>query len=70
MCNLYSSKDLLSSENNSTYCTTIITLKDGNKTEYALSDNSYTSFTHAKPHVHVFACLTLPYKLMYLVLKQ
>ncbi len=48
MCNLYSSKYLLSSENNST---AIIVKKAGNKTEYTLSDNSYTSFNHAKPHV-------------------
>ncbi len=49
MCNLYSSKDLLSSENNSTY--SHYCQKAGNKTEYTLSDNSYTSFNHAKPHV-------------------
>ncbi len=50
MCNLYSSKDLLSSETNSTnshYCQK----KAGNKTEYTLTDNSYASFNHAKPHV-------------------
>ncbi len=41
MCNLYRSIDLLSSENNSA----------GKKSEYTLSDNSYTSFNHAKPHV-------------------
>ncbi len=41
MCNLYySSKDLLSSENNSTY--SHYCQKAGNKTEYTLSDNSYT----------------------------
>ncbi len=49
MCNLYSSKDLLSSENNSTYSHYF--KKASNKTEYTLSDNSYTSFNHAKPHV-------------------
>ncbi len=37
MCNLYSSKNVLSSENNSTYSIIV------NKTEYTLSDNSYTS---------------------------
>ncbi len=50
MCNLYGSKDLLSSKYNSTY-STIIVKKAGNQTEYTLSDNSYTSFNHAKPHV-------------------
>ncbi len=50
MCNLYSSsKDLLSSE--ITQHTAIIVKKAGNKTEYTLSDNSYTLFNHAKPHV-------------------
>ncbi len=49
MCNLYSSKYLLSSENNLTYSHYFE--KAGNKTEYTLSDNSYTSFNHAKPHV-------------------
>ncbi len=49
MCNLYSSKDLLSYENNSTY--SHYCQKAGNKSEYTLSDNSYTSFNHAKPHV-------------------
>ncbi len=49
MCTLYSSKDLLSSENNSTY--SHYCQKAGNKSEYTLSDNSYTSFNHAKPHV-------------------
>ncbi len=49
MCNLYSSNDLLSSENNSTY--SHYCQKSCNKTEYTLSDNSYTSFNHAKPHV-------------------
>ncbi len=49
MRNLYSSK---------IYCplkitqhTAIIVKKAGNKSEYTLSDNSYTSFKHAKPHV-------------------
>ncbi len=27
----------------------IIVKKDGNKTEYTLNDNSYTSYNHAKP---------------------
>ncbi len=52
MCNLYSSKD---------YCplkitqhTDIIVKKASNKTEYTLSENSYTSFNHAKPHVLFF----------------
>ncbi len=36
MCNLYSCKYLLSSENNSTY-THYCQKKDGNKTEYTLS---------------------------------
>ncbi len=49
MCNFYSSKDLLSSE--ITQHTTIIVKQAGNKSEYTLSDNSYTSFNHAKPHV-------------------
>ncbi len=31
--------------------TAIIVKKDGNKTEYTLSDNSYTLFNHAKPDV-------------------
>ncbi len=31
--------------------TAIIVKKAGNKTEYTLSGNSYTSFNHAKPHV-------------------
>ncbi len=31
--------------------TAIIVKKAGNKTEYTLSDNSYTSFNHATPHV-------------------
>ncbi len=42
MCNLYSSKDLH---------TAIIVKKAGNKSEYTLSDNSYTSFNHVKTHV-------------------
>ncbi len=46
MCNLYSSKDLLSSQHTAT-----IVKNAGNKSEYALSDNSYTSFIHGKPHV-------------------
>ncbi len=46
---LYSSKYLLSSE--ITQHTAIIVKKAGNKSEYTLSDNSYTSFNHAKPHV-------------------
>ncbi len=50
MCNLYSSKDLLSSETNSTY-SHYCQKKAGNKTEYTLTDNSYASFNHAKPHV-------------------
>ncbi len=37
MCNLYSSKDLLSSQHTAT-----IVKNAGNKSEYALSDNSYT----------------------------
>ncbi len=49
MCNLYSSKYLLFSEN--TQHTAIIVKKAGNKSEYTLSDNSYTSFNHTKPHV-------------------
>ncbi len=49
MCNLYSSKDLLSSEK--TQHTAIIVKKAGNKTEYTLSDNSYTLFNHTKPHI-------------------
>ncbi len=57
-----------------THHTAIIVKKAGNKTEYTLSDNSYTSFNHAKPrpihHVHVFVCLTGPYKFVYLVLEQ
>ncbi len=31
--------------------TVIIVKKSGNKREYTRSDNSYTSFNHAKPHV-------------------
>ncbi len=34
--------------------------KDAYKTEYTLSDNSYTSFTHAKPHVLVSMFMFLP----------
>ncbi len=37
MCSLYSSKDLLSSQHTAT-----IVKKAGNKSEYTLSDNSYT----------------------------
>ncbi len=40
MCSWYSSKDLLSSKNNSTY--SHYCKKAGNKTEYTLSDNSYS----------------------------
>ncbi len=39
MCNLYSSKDLLSSEYNSAY-SHYCQKKAGNKTEYSLSDSN------------------------------
>ncbi len=41
--------DLLSSENNFTY--SHYCQKSWQQNEYTLSDNSYTSFNHAKPHV-------------------
>ncbi len=54
--------------------TAIIVKKTGNKRDYTLSDNSYTSFNHAATcpihHVHVFVCLKGPYKFVYLVLEQ
>ncbi len=49
MCNLNSSKDLLPSENNSTY-SYYSKKKMAKKTEYTISDNSYTLFKNAKPH--------------------
>ncbi len=51
--------------------TAIIVKKDGNKTEYMLSDNSCSSFNHSKPHVlFIIVCLTGPYKCVHLVLEQ
>ncbi len=51
--------------------TAIIVKKDGNKTEYMLSDNSCSAFNHAKPHVlFIIVCLTRPYKCVHLVLEQ
>ncbi len=43
--------------------------KAGNKSEYTLSDNSYSSFNHTKPHVlfimFMFCLLGGPYKFVY-----
>ncbi len=54
--------------------TVIIVKKAGNKTEYTLSDNSYTLFNHAKPHaliiMFMFCLLDRTYKFVYLVLEQ
>ncbi len=50
MCNLYSSKNVLSSENNSTY--SII----DNKTEYTLSDNSYNVSLIMQSHMSYSSC--------------
>ncbi len=55
---------------------TAIVKKDDNKTEYTLSDYSYTSFNHAKPHVlfiMIMFCLldrTIQICVSYLVLEQ
>ncbi len=69
MCNLYSCKYLLSLKKLNIH--PLLSKKDGNKTEYTLSDTAIHCLT-MQSHLSYsscscFACLTGPYKCVYLI---